>query len=214
MRFASRQDAGRELGCHLRERGVKVDFVAGLPRGGVIVAAEVARIFQCPLDVLLVRKIGHPLHREFAVGALAESGVVILDQEVIGHKPLLRAELDKVIKEEAGRLQQYEARFRQGKRPDWEDKVVVLVDDGLATGATAEAAVMSARHRGARETIIAAPVASPTAIERLNRVADVVIVCFADPGFNAVGQYYEKFPQTTDDEVLEALKTKRATPRK
>ena len=206
MTFASRQDAGLRLGIHLRNEAVDVDVVVGLPRGGAIVAAEAARVLQRPLELLVVRKIGHPLHREFAVGALAEQGVVVLDEGVIGRNPRIREELDQVIAEESGRLQEYEAKFHRRERIDFSDKVVVLVDDGLATGATTEAAVQSARKQNARSVLVAAPVASTNAVERLARVADQVIVLFVDPDFDAVGRYYEVFGQTTDEEVLELLK--------
>src|SRR5215470_1144084 len=108
MMFASREDAGQKLGRFLRQEGVEADLVLGLPRGGVVVAAEVARELQVPLDVLVVRKIGHPLHREFAVGALAEGGVVLLDEAVIGNNPIVRAELAGIIEEEKGRLRAYQ----------------------------------------------------------------------------------------------------------
>jgi len=206
MVFFSREDAGQRLGRWLLQQGVKADVVLGLPRGGVIVAAAVAQILQRPLDVLIVRKIGHPLHREFAVGALAEGGVVVLDQEVIGSRPLIRAELDRIIDEEKARLRAYQARFHSGGLPRLEQKSVLLVDDGLATGATTEAAVLSAKKQNASRVTVAAPVASTHAIERLQRVTDQVMVLWPDPYFDAVGQYYETFNQTTDEEVLGLLK--------
>jgi len=109
--FASRQDAGQRLGHYLRDQGVRADLVLGLPRGGVVVAAEVARALHVPLDTLIVRKIGHPWHREFAVGALAEHGVVVLDEPVISRSPGIRADLEEVIEEEKARLQAYQSRF-------------------------------------------------------------------------------------------------------
>ena len=145
--FVSREDAGRRLGEHLKRQRLRADLVLGLPRGGVVVAAEVAHILQVPLNVLIVRKIGHPLQREFAVGALAENGVVILDEAVIGTKPIIRAELEEIIEEEKERLQSYQARFHPGGAVELAGKVVLLVDDGLATGATTEAAVLSARRQ-------------------------------------------------------------------
>ena len=204
--FVSREDAGRRLGRRLKEQGLHADLVLGLPRGGVVVAVEVARILGLPLDVLVVRKVGHPLHREFAVGALAENDVLVLDQGVIGANPLIRAELDEVVEEENERLRSYEARFHRGQSRDLRGKTVLLVDDGLATGATTEAAVLSARKQGARRIIVASPVASSNAVQRLQRVADDVLALWVDPDFDAVGRYYEVFSQTTDDEVLELLK--------
>ena len=207
MVFASREDAGQRLGQRLKEQGVQADLVLGLPRGGVVVAAEVARALHLPLDVLIVRKIGHPWFREFAVGALAEGGVVVLDEAAIGRNPVARAELEEVIEEEKQRLQHYQAAFHHAGPSSLATKIVLLVDDGLATGATTEAAVLSAKKQNARQVIVAAPVASTHAVERLRRVADDVIVLWADPDFDAVGRYYEHFSQTTDEEVLELLQT-------
>src|SRR5512141_2390896 len=122
MVFASRQDAGRKLGEFLQKRGQPVDIVLGLPRGGVIVAAEAARILGVPLDVLIVRKVGHPLHREYAVGALAEGDVLVLDQTVIGANPVIRIELEDVLQEEKDRLKAYENKFHRDRPPQLEDK--------------------------------------------------------------------------------------------
>jgi predicted phosphoribosyltransferase len=206
MKFASRQDAGWRLGRLLCQQGVKADWVLGLPRGGVVVAAEVARALQCPLDVLIVRKIGHPWHREFAVGALAEPDVVILDEDSLLEFSAPREELDKVIAEEMGRLREYRLRFHRAEMPLLDGKTVLLVDDGLATGATAEAAVQSVKRQNAERVIITAPVASTNAIERLRCVADDVVVLLVDAGFRAVGQYYDEFFPTTDDEVIALLR--------
>lgn len=205
MRFASRQDAGRQLGQYLCRQGVEMDLVLGLPRGGVVVAAEVAHRLHRPLDVLVVRKIGHPSHREFAVGALAEPDVVIFDEATLAEIPAPRARLDQVVAEEMARLREYRSHFHGSDLPVFRDKRVLLVDDGLATGATAEAAVRSAKRQGACQVTMAAPVASIGAVERLRRVADEVVTLLADPGFEAVGQYYDEFSQTTDEEVIELL---------
>ena len=169
-------------------------------------AAEVARVLQVPLDVLIVRKIGHPLHREFAVGAMAEGEVVVLDEAVIGNNPIVRAELREVIKEETDRLQDYQTRFHRNGASKLGNQALLLVDDGLATGATTEAAVLSAKKQGARWVTVAAPVASAHAVDRLQRVADEVVALCVDPDFDAVGRYYETFSQTTDEEVLGLLK--------
>jgi predicted phosphoribosyltransferase len=205
MRFASRQDAGRQLGQRLREQGVAVDWVLGLPRGGVVVADEVARRLQRPLDVLVVRKIGHPWHREFAVGALAEPDVVIFDEATLVEVPVPRGQLDQVVAEETARLREYGSRFHRSPSPPLQNQSVLLVDDGLATGATAEAAVLSAQRQGARRVTVAAPVAAPGAVERVRRMADEVVTLFVDPAFEAVGQYYDEFSQTSDEEVIALL---------
>ena len=151
MRFASRQDAGRQLGQHLRKQGVEVDLVLGLPRGGVVVAAEVARRLQRPLDVLVVRKIGHPWQREFAVGALAEPDVVIFDQAQRWRKFRRRAvNWIKWWRRKWPDCASTARIFTVPHSPVLQDKSVLLVDDGLATGATAEAAVLSAKRQEAR----------------------------------------------------------------
>jgi predicted phosphoribosyltransferase len=206
MRFASREDGGRQLGRLLRDEVVAVDLVLGLPRGGVVTAAQVAHELQRPLDVLIVRKIGHPWQREFTVGALAEPDVVLLDDDSIGRNPRARAQLDAVIAEEVMRLREYRAKFHLTAAPDLRGKSVLIVDDGLATGATTEAAARAARLRGAKQVIIASPVASVGAVQRLERVADDVRAVCVDPNFEAVGQFYEEFDQTSDDEVIALLR--------
>jgi predicted phosphoribosyltransferase len=203
--FKSRREAGERLGAFLKERRLHAGVVLGLPRGGVVVAAAVARILGLPVGVLVVRKLGHPFHREFAVGALAESGVVILDEASLGAGPTLRAELDAIIKEEMQRLQSYEKCFHASHPPDLAGKAVLIVDDGLATGATTQAAVLSARKQGAASVTVGAPVASLDAMRRLARVADDVLALCVDPDFDAVGRYYESFAQVTDQEVIALL---------
>ena len=189
----------------MQEHKVRADLVLGLPRGGVIVAAEAARALHLPLDVLIVRKIGHPFHREFAVGALAEHDVLVLDKGGVGNSPLMRVELEEIIEEEKERLRSYQARFHPEGSSNLAGKTVVLVNDGIATGATTEAAVLSVRKQRARRVVVAAPVASTGAVARLARVADDVQVVWVDPDFDAVGRYYDEFSQTTDQEVLELL---------
>ena len=209
MKFRSRGDAGHQLGQHLLEYTVKPDLTVGLPRGGVVVAAEVARVLQCPLDVLVVRKIGHPWHREFAVGALAEKEVMILDEGTLNSDLLAGEKVRTIIREESERLLACERKFHSEVQSDFNRKRILLIDDGLATGATAQAAVLSARKQGAQAVIVAAPVASTEAVERLKQVADAVIALFVDPGFEAVGQYYDEFPQISDAEVISLLATTR-----
>jgi len=210
MSFASRQDAGQKLGQYLLNEGVHADVVAGLPRGGVVVAAEVAHVLHTPLDVLVVRKIGHPLHREFAVGALAENEVVLLDERAVGSNETARVMVSDVIREEQERLLQYRDKFHHEQEVDFCDKAVLIVDDGLATGRTMEAAVMAARRKGAKEVMVAVPVASTSAIENLERISSGVYALIIDPGFEAVGAYYESFSQTSDDEVIQLLRAEHA----
>jgi len=206
MMFLSREDAGRKLAHALLEQQLQADLVLGLPRGGVVVAAEVARLLHLPLDVIIVRKIGHPRHREFAVGALAEGEVVVLDQRAIEATHVVDRELNAIIAEEKQRLQEYQLKFERNTSPQLTGKRVIIADDGLATGATTEAAVLFAKQRAAAKVLVAVPVASDTAVNRIRRVADQVISLLVDPAFDAVGRYYEHFSQTTDEEVLELLK--------
>jgi putative phosphoribosyl transferase len=206
MKFASRHEAGRKLGLHLLTQGIRADVVLGLPRGGVIVAAEVAKALACPLDIVVVRKIGHPRFREFAVGALAEAEIVVLDESALKTALVQPEELEEVISEEQIRLNDHVEKFGFGDRVALPGKSVIVVDDGIATGATTEAAVQSARRQGAKLIIVGSPVASDAGFKRLVKVADQVITLRVDPAFEAVGQYYWSFPQTRDDEVITVLK--------
>jgi predicted phosphoribosyltransferase len=204
--FLSRADAGQKLGVHLAARGARPDIVLGLPRGGVVVAAEVGRALARPLDVLVVRKIGHPRYPEFAVGAMAEHDVLMLDEQEASEDRINRKELEHVIADETERLRGYRMRFHGAGGRELAGKKVLIVDDGLATGATAVVAVMSARKQFARAVFVAAPVASSHAVERLTPLADEVIALVVDPDFMAVGRYYEDFPQLEDDEVVACLR--------
>ena len=206
MYFASRQQAGERLGKYLHWRGVTADVVLGLPRGGVVVAAGVARELRLPLDVLVVRKIGHPLQPEFAVGALAEPDAIFLNEETLRECPVSPAGLDKIIAREKIHLQEYRRQFHLHEILALEGKSVLLVDDGLATGATAEAAAISARRQNARRIVVSAPVASTNAVKRLRHVADAVEVLSEDPDFQAVGQFYNSFSPTEDEEVVSLLR--------
>ena len=205
MTFRSRLDAGQQLAQFLKKATIRPDVIVGLPRGGVIVAAEIARQLGKPVDVLVVRKLGHPRFREFAVGALAEGGVILLHEEALRDARVNRAELDQVIAEEAARLREHEQQFESGPRTPLKGKSVLLIDDGLATGATMEVAVLSARQQGASEVAVAVPVASTTGYARLGQSCDAVHALLIDPKFEAVGQYYQHFSQTSDEEVLAAL---------
>jgi predicted phosphoribosyltransferase len=209
MEFASREDAGRQLARSIEQHPAQPDLVLGLPRGGVIVAAEVAKVLRRPLDVLLVRKIGHPHQREFAVGALAEPEVVLLNHQVIEATHVDPDELDEIIEEEKERLRGYRQLFEGRRPPEITNKTVLLVDDGLATGSSMQAAVQSARQRKARQVWVAVPVASDHSFQLLGEQADQMFALLVDPYFEAVGRYYRVFEQTTDREVLAALEENR-----
>lgn len=199
--FHDRQDAGQQLGDHLRRLHPWPDTVVlGLPRGGVPVAAEVARALTAPLDVFMVRKLGLPFQPEVAMGAVASGGVEWLNRDLLARLPLPPGAVEDVRRHELRELARRDARYRAGRPPlTLTGRTALLVDDGLATGATMHAALRAAR------VVVAVPVAPPDTGEALQPLADEVICLHTPPGFRAVGQYYRAFPQTTDEEVLAAL---------
>jgi putative phosphoribosyl transferase len=202
--FADREDAARKLAQDpklARFISRKEVIVLGIPRGGVAVAAVLARALHLPVGVLIARKIGAPGNPEYAIGAVAGSGPAVWNKEAVGLiDDSTRRRLAEETTEEVRRRT---ARF--GKTPDLVGKIVLLVDDGLATGLTMEAACLAARSAGAASVIVACPVASLDAVELLKKVADEVIVLATPPVFAAVGQFYEHFPQIEDEEVAALL---------
>lgn len=206
-RYANRSDAGRELAAAL-ERGHDLEnaIVLGLPRGGVPVAYEIAQALSLPLDVLVVRKLGVPAQPELAMGAVASGGAVVWNEDVLRFLPIGDEERDRVIARERAELERRELAYR-GRRPSLalSGRVVILVDDGLATGATMEAAVRSVRQLGAGRVIVAVPVAAPESRDRIAGLADEVVCLHAPAFFSAVGQWYQDFSQTSDQEVERLL---------
>lgn len=201
--FVDREHAGRSLAKLLeayRDRAGTI--VLGIPRGGVVVAAEVARQLHLPLDVAVAAKVGAPGNPEFAIGAVAPDGEVSTNPESrYGQDEVRRLATDAHAK-----VRRYEAMLRAGRPPlDLADTTVLLVDDGLATGLTARAAAEWLRRQGARRVIIAVPVASSSAVESLRGTVDDVISASIPAGFYAVGQFYERFAQTEDSEVRQLL---------
>jgi len=205
--FADRADAGRALATALESRrGAADTIVLGLPRGGVPVAYEVAAALALPLDVLVVRKLGLPWQPELAMGAIASGGALVLNDEVVRYLGGRDDAFEAVRAREQAELERRERDFRGDRPPlDMRNRTGILVDDGLATGATMEAAVRSLQALGASRVVVAVPVASPEARDRIAAVADEV-VCLATPMlFSAVGQWYRDFGQTSDDEVRDLL---------
>jgi len=204
-RFRDRAEAGKALGDLLRDRVPAGVVVLGLARGGLPVAAEVARALSAPLDVCVVRKLGAPTQPEFAFGAIAENEATFIDDATVAALALTDDAVARVRQHEAQELLSRARRYR-GERPlvDVREKHVVLVDDGLATGATMRAAVRLVKQRGATSVTVAVPVAAPESVRLLQTEADVVCVQ-APPDFGAVGYWYADFRPPTDDEVTTLL---------
>jgi len=209
-RFANRREAGAALARALAPLVEGEDaIVLALPRGGVPVGYEIARAIGAPLDVLVVRKLGVPWHEELAMGALASGGLRVLVPSVVNALGVSPAEVERVTAAEADELARRESSYREGRPfPTLRDRTVILVDDGLATGASMEAAVAAVRTAEPARVIVAVPVAPIEAVARMREIADDV-VCLATPEpFEAVGLWYDDFSQTTDDEVRALLRAR------
>ncbi len=205
--FENRAHAGRLLGAQLAEfRGRPDVLVLGLPRGGVPVAFEVAQALGAPLDVYLVRKLGVPGHAELAMGAIASGGVRVINQAMLRSLRISPQQLDAVTRAEEAELRRQERVYRGDRPPPVvSGRTVILVDDGLATGATMQAAVAALRSAGPEEAVVAVPVAPPETCAELEAEADRVVCAVTPEPFYAVGVWYRDFSQTSDDEVRELL---------
>jgi len=180
--------------------------VLGLPRGGVPVAFEVAQRLGAPLDVFIVRKLGVPGFEELAVGAIASGGVRVLNEDVMRALPNADELIESVTERETVELDRREQTYRNGRAaPELRDRIVILVDDGLATGATMRAAVKALRQRGVAKIVVAVPVGPPDTCREFEDEADETVCASTPEFFQAVGQYYEDFSQTSDEEVRELL---------
>ncbi|MGA5566423.1 phosphoribosyltransferase family protein [Streptomyces platensis] len=213
MLFTDRADAGHRLAEALQHLEGEEPVVLGLPRGGVPVAFQVARALKAPLDVIVVRKLGVPYQRELGFGAIGEGGVRVISDDIVRRGRLEQADLASVEHAEAAELARQAERFRAGRpRLSLEGRTAIVVDDGIATGATAAAACQVVRAQGAARVVLAVPVAPPDAAERLRTAADE-FVCLSTPfAFSAVGEWYRDFSQTPDDEVVALLAQAAAGP--
>src|SRR5881394_3393734 len=205
--FPNRAEAGRLLAEKLENYAGRSDVVVlGLPRGGVPVAYEVAQRLGAPLDVFVVRKLGVPGFEELAAGAIASGGVRVLNEDVVRALPNADQLIEAVTKRESAEVERREQSYRDDRpAPELRDRVVILVDDGLATGATMRAAVKALRQRGAAKIVVAVPVGPPDTCREIEQEADETICLSTPPFFQAVGQYYEDFSQTSDEDVRELL---------
>jgi putative phosphoribosyl transferase len=206
-RFATRSEAGQQLGARLASSDRDDVVVLGLPRGGVPVAAEVARALDAPLDVFIVRKLGVPGHAELAFGAVASGGVEVHNDDIISAAHIDRAVMRDIADAETAEVARREETLRGGRPPvELADRTVILVDDGVATGATMVAAIAGVRAHKPRSVVAAAPVAPPEVVDRMADAADEVVVLMTPAVFTSVGGFYNDFSQLRDEEVVEILR--------
>jgi predicted phosphoribosyltransferase len=208
--FVNRVDAGKRLVQALKDFASKKAVVLAIPRGGVVVGFEIAKALNLPLDVIIPRKIGAPYNPELAIGAVAEDGTAILDENLIAYLGVSQ----QYIKEESQRQKEEMKRRLKLYRQDsfyysLEGLDVIVVDDGIATGSTMKAALASVKNQGAASITVAIPVGPPSTIEELKKMADTVVCLLTPEDFQAIGQFYDDFSQTTDEEVIALLKQNR-----
>jgi len=204
--FVDRIDAGNRLASVLKDFSGKKGIVLAIPRGGVVVGSVIAKSLNLPLDVIIPRKIGAPYNPELAIGAVAEDGTAILDNHLIKY---LGVDLEYVKEETEGQKKEIERRLKLYRQdisyPILKGLDVIVVDDGIATGSTMKAALASVKNRGAASITVAVPIGPPSTIEELNKIADRVVCLYTPEYFQAIGQFYKDFSQTTDEEVIKLL---------
>ena len=203
MIFRDRRDAGKKLAQALHHFTKKPHtLIFALPRGGVPVAFEVAKALQLPLDIFLVRKLGVPDEEELAMGAIGMGGVLILNQDIIDHLRLSSETIERVKAKETRILEERNQRYREGRPlPDVSDKTVILIDDGIATGATMRVAIVAIKQLGCAHLIVAVPVAPAATVGEITNEADAVFALQQPDPFYAIGNWYQDFSQTSDEEM-------------
>lgn len=208
MIFKDRADAGRKLAARLTRYADRGDvLVLALPRGGVPVAYEVAKELKAPLDVFLVRKLGVPGHEELAMGAIAAGGVRVINDELVNYLGIPDEVIDEIAAVEQRELERRARAYRDDRPPpDVKDRIVILIDDGLATGSTMRAAAAALRPQKPRRIVVAVPVSSPEICDEFRREVDEIVCFFTPKNLQGVGLWYEDFSQTSDEEVRELLK--------
>lgn len=212
MIFRNRQDAGQRLAARLTNYAGRSDvLVLALPRGGVPVAFEVAQQLKAPLDVFLVRKLGVPGHEELAMGAIASGGTRVINEDVVRYLQIPGEVIDAVAADEQRELERRERAYRDSRpAPQVKDRVVILIDDGLATGSTMRAAAAALRKQNPSRIVVAVPVAPAETCEEFRKEVDEVVCAATPEPFQGVGLWYDNFSQTSDEEVRQLLK--RANP--
>jgi predicted phosphoribosyltransferase len=211
MLFVDRRDGGRRLATRLHEFAGRDVIVLALPRGGIVVGFEVARVLGAPLDVFVVRKLGVPGHEELAMGAIASGGAISVNREVVSALGITEEQLSELAQVEAAELTWREQRYREGRPPlDLRDRTVLVVDDGLATGSTMQAAILALRELGPARVVVAVPVAPASTCRELAVRADQVICLETPEPFYSVGQFYRDFAQVSDEDVRALLHASQA----
>ena len=206
MVFADRRDAGKQLAQKLMAyKGNPDVLLFALPRGGAVLGAEIAKALELPFDLVVTRKIGAPFNPEYAIGALAETGELIWNEAE--RQATDKKALDRIVKDETEEAARRIKKYRQGRElPDMIGKTVILIDDGVATGLTIRAGVAAVKDKKPAKVVIAVPHGAKDSLDALRKEVDEVVVLYEPEWYGAVGQFYENFPQTSDQEVLELLK--------
>lgn len=204
--FEDRKDAGRKLAARLAVYKGNCSFVLAIPRGGVVVAYEIAKALDAPMDLIIPRKLGAPWNPELAIGAVTQDGTVVLNDEIVQQLDVPKNFIDYEVAEQIKEIERRMKRYRgEAPPPELAGKTVILVDDGIATGATTRAAVRSIKKGKPKRLVIAVPVAPPEAVRLLAKEADEVVVLDTPEWFMAIGQFYNNFDQTSDEEVVDLM---------